>query len=74
MRGIPQSQSRWFREHKTIHITNAAHAAIIRFAGKLQIEWGKEVSVSDAIENMAKRIEKTEGGENNGNSSRSEHG
>ena len=47
----------WFDNHRTLRISKEAHAAIMRFAGQLQIETGKEISISKAIEEMAHRCE-----------------
>jgi hypothetical protein len=50
-------QDQWFRDHKTIRISNEAHEALLRYAGMLQMESGKDTTASDAIIHLVLKIE-----------------
>ena len=51
-----EKQEKWFSEHKTLHITNEAHTALLKYAGKMQLRNGEHVTISMAIEEVVKRI------------------
>jgi len=50
------AQARWCSEHKVLRITNEAHVALLRYAGKLQMERGEDMTTSKAIEELVKQV------------------
>jgi DNA-binding transcriptional regulator YhcF (GntR family) len=56
-------QQEWMNAHKTLHITNNAYSSVLKHAGMLQSKRGKHVSVSEAIEDLARIAEEQAGGD-----------
>lgn len=50
------AEQRWMQKHKKIFVENDVHEELVKHAGRLQVERGKMVSISEAIKDALTRI------------------